>query len=66
MKEGGAHHVHWSQSLSRAVGIHGLCDVPADMHLHHLLNRVGKVGIGQEIPSRVIDCLAPLVAAFTV
>ena len=32
-RAGRTHHVHWRQSLSRAVGIHGLGDIPADVHL---------------------------------
>ena len=35
------------------------------MHLQHLLDWVGEVGVGQEITSRVIESLIPLVATPT-
>lgn len=60
-----AHYVHRSQSFWGAVRVHGFCDVPADVHLQHLLHWIGKIHVWQKVVSSVIHCLSPLVATFT-
>ena len=52
-------HVDWSQSLGGAVGAHGLGDVPADMDLERLLDRVGEGSVCEYVPSRIVHRLRP-------